>query len=79
MNKILGGALAAIAIAALAATARADNVCQWTGHDWACGDSKGGFTQHYGLTQGPQMLITPVPTVVPTGTPAHRYDGMRPY
>lgn len=78
MNKILSGAIAAIAIAALAGIVRAESVCQWTGHDWACGDGKGVFTQHYSAAQGPPMLITPVPTVTPTGTPAHRYTGMRP-
>lgn len=79
MNKILTVAIAAAAMATLAGTARAENVCQWTGHDWACGDSKGGFTQHYSEAQGPQVLITPVPTVTPTGKPAHAYEGMRPY
>jgi len=78
MNKLLAGALAMAAIATLAGAARADNVCQWTGKDWACGDGN-VVTQHYSEAVGPQMVITAVPTVTPTGKPAHQYDGPRPY
>jgi len=77
MNKILAGVVAAAAIATLAGTARAD-VCQWTGTDWACGDGN-VVTHHYSQAVGPQMVITAVPTVKPTGMPAHQYDSPRPY
>lgn len=64
MTRILTGALAAVAIAAFAgaAQAAANNVCQWTGSDWVCGDGN-IVTQHVSEAAGPPMIITPVPTV----------------
>ena len=65
MTRILIGVLAATALAGLAGTAQAAqaaNVCQWTGVDWACGDGN-VVQQHVSETEGPQMIVTPVPTV----------------
>ena len=78
MNKFVAGAIAAAAIATLAGAARAGNVCQWTGKDWACGDGN-VVSQHYSEAVGPQTVITAVPTVMPTGQPAHQYNQPRPY
>jgi hypothetical protein len=78
MNKVLAGVIAAAAIATLAGAARAENVCQWTGTDWACGDGK-MFTHHYSAAVGPQTVITAVPTVMPTGQPAHQFNQPQPY
>ena len=77
MKTVLAGAIAAAAIAALAGAAQAKNVCVWTGSDWACGDGN-IFPQHYSQATGPNMPITPIPTVAPTGQPAHEFDGPRP-
>jgi hypothetical protein len=58
MQRILTAAIAATAMAALVSAAQAKNVCQWTGHDWACGDGN-VVTAHYSEAQGPNMVITP--------------------
>jgi hypothetical protein len=60
MNRALMIALAATAMAAAAGAARAERVCQWTGHDWACGDGK-LFTEHFSEAQGPNMAMEPQP------------------
>jgi len=64
MTRILTGALAAAALVAIAGAAQAaeKNVCQWTGHDWACGDGN-VVTSHASQAAGPPIVITPVPTV----------------
>jgi hypothetical protein len=65
MNRVLAGAITATAIATLAGAAKAEkSVCVWTGVDWACGDGN-TFPQHYPASIGPNMVITPVPTVMP--------------
>jgi hypothetical protein len=80
MSKIFAGALAVIALSALAGAAQAANVCVWTGHDWACGDGN-VVTQHYPASVGPNMQITPVQTQVnPAISPGPGPDhGWRPY
>ncbi len=72
MHKVLTGAVAAAAIAALAGVAHAaDNVCVWTGSGWVCGDGN-VFPQHYTEAQGPGVTITPQQTgVMPARTPGH--------
>lgn len=65
MTRILTGALAIAAVVAFAGAAQAakpENVCQWTGHDWACGDGN-IVTSHVTEATGPQQFIAPVPTV----------------
>jgi hypothetical protein len=63
MKTLLGGVVAAAAIAALAGTAHAaENACVWTGSDWACGDGN-VFWQHYSQAAGPNMTITPIATI----------------
>jgi hypothetical protein len=60
MIKRLTIAVAALALAAAAGTARAERICQWTGSDWACGDGK-MFTEHFSEAQGPDMVVRPAP------------------
>jgi hypothetical protein len=64
MTKILTGALAAAAVVAVAGAAQAaeQNVCVWTGHDWACGDGN-VFTSHVSASAALPMPVTSVPTV----------------
>jgi len=77
MNKLFAGAIAAVAIAACAATARADDVCAWRGMGvWQCGDGH-VVTQVYQLPTQPNTVITPVTTVTPTPAPAAN-DGSQP-
>jgi hypothetical protein len=68
MKRILTVAIAATALAAISGAAQADKICQWTGSDWACGDGN-VFPEHYSQAAGPNMLITPVPTVIPESYP----------
>jgi hypothetical protein len=77
MAKILTGALAAAAFVAVAGAAQAaeNNVCQWTGVDWACGDGN-VVTSHVSKTTGPQMIVTPIPT--PPSNEAPLLSGPRP-
>jgi hypothetical protein len=65
MKTLLAGAAAA-AIVVLAGTAQAaqQNTCQWTGHDWACGDGN-VVTQHVSVANGPNMIVTPIQTIDP--------------
>jgi len=73
MHKLIAGALAVAATTALAGTARADNVCVWTGIDWACGDGN-VVTQHFTQAQGPNMIIKPQKTeVMPAREPGLYY------
>jgi hypothetical protein len=74
MNKILAGAFAAAAIAAATSAwaepgATHGQICVWTGSDWACGDGN-TFPQHYTEAAGPNVTITPVPSVMPAPPPA---------
>jgi hypothetical protein len=69
MNKLIAGALAAAAVGAFAVSAQAEQVCQWTGSDWACGNGN-VFTEHYSETAGPNMIITSAPApFLPNGQP----------
>ena len=78
MQRILTAVIAATAIAALAGAAQAENVCQWTGHDWACGDGN-VVTAHYSAAQGPNMVITPtVALQLPPGPVLPNVYGTRP-
>ncbi len=62
MKLILAGTIAA-AIGSLAVSAQAaENICSWTGLDWACGDSH-GYTAHYPQSPGPGVAITPIVTI----------------
>lgn len=84
MYRMLAGA-AAVAVAAAglfsspAQAAPPAHVCQWTGHDWACGDGN-VFTRHYPAATGPDMVLSPVPAPNgPPGQPAPLLAGPRPY
>jgi len=74
MNRIvLAGIIAVAALTTVTGAARADNVCVWTGFDWACGDGH-VFTQHFSAAQGPNMIITPRQTEVnPAQVPSPYY------
>ena len=61
MKTALAGAIAAAL--ALAGTAHAaEHTCQWTGHDWACGDGN-IVTSHYTEAAGPNIAVTPISTI----------------
>ena len=84
MSKALVGTAAAIALSVFAGAAQAANVCVWTGVDWACGDGN-VMNRHYSAATGPDMLVTPVQTVVnpalppgPNPNPPGRFDPWNP-
>jgi len=64
MKRFLAAATAAAALMIVAGAAHAANVCVWTGFDWACGDGKDVFPQHFSEAQGPNMPIVPRQTLV---------------
>lgn len=61
MRMFLAIAVAAAATG-VAVTGNAAQVCQWTGHDWACGDGN-VVTSHRSVAEGPDMIV--VPTAAP--------------
>jgi hypothetical protein len=62
MKLLLAGAVA-VAIGSQAVSAQAaEKICTWTGLGWACGDSH-GYTEHYPLSPGPPIAITPIVTI----------------
>jgi hypothetical protein len=79
MKTLLAGMVAAAAIVVLAGAAQAaeKNTCQWTGVDWACGDSN-VVTEHVSEPAGPNMQITPIKTIDPARD-ARLADPSRPH
>ena len=78
-SRVFAGALAAAAVAAFAGTAHAYKVCQWTGHDWACGDGN-TFPDHYPASTGPNLVLSPVAAPnVPPGQTLPPPNAPRPY
>jgi hypothetical protein len=78
MKTILTVAIAATALCALGGAAKAEHVCQWTGHDWACGDGN-TFPEHYSQAEGPNLVVTPIPSpVLPPGQYLPNIYGMQP-
>jgi hypothetical protein len=62
MKLLLAGMVTA-AIGSLAVNAQAaENVCTWTGLDWACGDGH-VYTTHYPASSGPGIIVTPSATI----------------
>ena len=64
MKTLLAAAIAAtVALGSSTVVQAAERACVWTGHDWACGDGN-VMTQHFSREQGPDMVITPMQTLV---------------
>ena len=73
MKTLVVSTIAAATVVILSGTTQAANkACVWTGYDWACGDGV-VMNQHFSREQGPDMVITPVQTVVMPAKEPRRY------